>query len=536
MKSKKDILRLYGRSAVIALLLTAILLPVLPGCGKTPGGTEGSDTEAPAPEVLLDLSQAEELYVIRPDNASQSIIQAMKDTSALLKTVSSAKIVCADDWYKNEEDIDRFEILIGKVDRPEVIEEFSGLRANDYIVRFSEKKLWITGGTDEATLKAFDEFIGMLKGMTSLSFEAAGGVLARFTDNYEINETLLIGKPFRDYKLVYSSANYNQSGAVAAFRNDVMASSGYVLGTSTNLHTQAECKIQLKSVYEDGTSVPLYDYSIESTGTAITVYGGSNKAFRKALDLIYAGFADGTLKEETATISEKGSFSFLTDEYHDVLKGLKLYAIGDSYFAGPGLESTQVWPALLAEKYGMKFLNYGIGGSTISNYTTEHNPMVDRINKMSRVSPDIVLFEGSRNDFNNLTPLGDKDSRDSKTLRGAVRLCIEKLHDMYPNALIICITNWNYPGTHGIADCYGYASAFKETANEYEYAVCINATNTNIIPIDASDAKFRTEFFNETTDVSHLNAKGMRYVEPYFEELIAYYYSAFTQGELAATK
>ncbi|MCQ2428138.1 MAG: SGNH/GDSL hydrolase family protein [Clostridia bacterium] len=517
-------------SLFLALFL---LLPVISGCGnKEKNPSDQTDTTEAAPVISLNLSSVQKLYVVRPENGTKDIIDEMKLIGNLIKPLTGADIIFSDDWYKNDSEIDRAEIIIGKTDRPEVAEEYSSLRADDYAIRFSGKKLWIVGGSEEATLTACSVFREMLEGMTSLSFEASGGLLARFTGTYEINETMLLGKPFRDYKIIYSSGFYQQTGAVNAFLSDVKEKSGYVLETSTNFHAESECAIRLKQVYQDGGSVELYDYSIESNGTDITVYGGSNMAFRKALGLIFEGFASGKLAASEEVLSESGSFSYLKDNYYDVLKDLRMYAIGDSYFAGPGLESTQVWPALLASKYGMKFLNYGIGGSTISNYTTEHNPMVDRINKMSRTSPDIVLFEGGRNDFNFLSPIGDEDSRDSRTFRGAIRLCIEKIHEMYPNALIVCITNWNYPGSHGIADCFGYASVFEKTAGEYDYAVCINATDRNIIPVDASNEKFRTEFFNEPTDVSHLNAAGMRYVVPYFEEQIAKSYAAFLEGKL----
>ena len=53
---------------------------------------------------------------------------------------------------------------------------------------------------------------------------------------------------------------------------------------------------------------------------------------------------------------------------------------------------------MLADKYGMKLNNHGIGGSTVSEYTDDgkfHNPMVNRLNKLPGKT-DIILFEGGR--------------------------------------------------------------------------------------------------------------------------------------------
>lgn len=527
-------MRKNSKKIIAALMaLSFILLPVLSGCQSgTPeeSGTAEVTTEQEKGNVL-DLSSVD-FFIVRQDDSSEAITKEMLQMSADLKTMTEAKVNVSVDWYKNESEIDRNEILLGNVNRPEVAEVFPTLKANDYIIRFNEKKLWIVGGNDASTLKAAELFRNMLKDTGSLRFVAEDGIIAQFNDTYSVNETQLLGKDIRDYKVLYTSSKYAQVGAVQSFLSDVQVKSGYVLKSATNVNMKTDCKIMLKSTYEDGSAVSLYDYEVKNEGTVITVYGGSNKAFRQGLKLVFEAFAKGDLAAADATVSFKGAYDYLTDDFYDVLKGVKFYALGDSYFAGSGIDKSEVWFALMAKKYKLSFENYGIGGSTISNFTTDRNPMVDRITSMALGKPDIILFEGGRNDFSQVTPLGGADSRDSKTFQGAVRLCLERLHKRYPNALIICCTNWNFGGTHGIADCYGYAKAFKEVADQYDYSVCINATNLNRIPVDVRDENFRHNYCIGDNDISHLNPEGMKYVEPYFEEWIAFYYAAFKNGTL----
>lgn len=519
---------------IIAFLLAAVTLAaVFAGCDKEP---DESTEELPPEKITLDLTAAETIYIVRPENCSDKMIKETQQLMNEVKQKTGAKLTLSDDWYRDEADIDRYEILLGDVERPEVAADYHTIRANDYIIRFSEKKLWIVGGTEKSTFDASAAFRAILGGMQELKFEAEGGLLAKETGTYEINESRFLGKEFRDFGLVYSSNIFAQENAVSGFVESVQKKSGYVLKKIRNINSQEEQKIVLKASYPDKTKVALYDYEVSIEGTDVTVYGGSGRAFRHALDLLFDAFCKGELAEEGSAVTIKGTYSYLHDDIHEELCGIRMYALGDSYFAGAEIDRTLVWPSLLALKYQMNFQNYGIGGSTISNYTTEHNPMVDRLSKMSRISPDIVIFEGGRNDFSMVTPLGDKDSHDTKTFRGAIRVCIEKMHETYPNALIICVTNWNFPGNHGITDSFGYAKAFKETADSYDYAICINATDRNLIPVDAADENFRTEFFIKPTDISHLNKEGMRYVEPYFEELIARYYTAFLNGALAGEK
>jgi GDSL-like Lipase/Acylhydrolase. len=109
------------------------------------------------------------------------------------------------------------------------------------------------------------------------------------------------------------------------------------------------------------------------------------------------------------------------------LEGKTLYALGDSYFAGNGLDPEYVWVSILAKKYNMAFTNYGINGSTVSNFITTKNPMCERYTNMASTAPDIVLVEGGRNDYNNSVPVGTVDSHDTKTFMGALNVTIEGL-------------------------------------------------------------------------------------------------------------
>ena len=109
----------------------------------------------------------------------------------------------------------------------------------------------------------------------------------------------------------------------------------------------------------------------------------------------------------------------------------------DSWFAETVLSDVS---RDLAKKYDMVFNNYGMNGSTMSNYVTTNNPMVVRYANMVDNNPDIVIIEGGRNDYNKNVPIGENGSTDTKTMKGAARFLITKIQEKYPNALIICLT------------------------------------------------------------------------------------------------
>lgn len=229
--------------------------------------------------------------------------------------------------------------------------------------------------------------------------------------------------------------------------------------------------------------------------------------------------ADAGQEEETAR-----------PESYDVLEGITFSVIGDSYLAGKGLDDkSSVWPALLATKYNMVYKNYGVNGSTISNYAGEnYNPMVDRYDEIANNNPDIIIVEGGRNDYNQDVPMGEDGSLDTKTMKGAVRFLITKLQEKFPNALIIGVTCWEVgglPNEQGYT-CSDYGRALIDVCKELGVPY-INAMDSDAMGVYMTDATFRRQYCISFDDISHLNKEGMKLVLPAFETQIAEFYEQF---------
>lgn len=216
---------------------------------------------------------------------------------------------------------------------------------------------------------------------------------------------------------------------------------------------------------------------------------------------------------------------------HTALNGLTVNLLGDSYFAGSGLDPSFVWPALMAKKYGMTLYNGGVNGSTISNYVTTNNAMCVRYKQLPDNNPDIVLFEGGRNDYNKKVPLGDPDSTDTKTFYGALNTTISGLRQKYPNAVIVCITNWNFTGTNDIGLGYAdYAGAMMKAAERHG-VFCMNASDPEVSGVDMSKSEFKKNYTMGGNSVSHLNLEGMKLVLPYFESYLNECYHSSLEAE-----
>lgn len=221
-----------------------------------------------------------------------------------------------------------------------------------------------------------------------------------------------------------------------------------------------------------------------------------------------------------------------TEDYYDVLEGVKMYAIGDSYFGGSQLGQHQTWVNLLGYKYAMTFHNYGIGGNTVATARGQSGnqpPMHTRYDQMP-TDGDIYIIEGGRNDRHYSVPFGENDSTKASTFKGALNIIIKGIQAQNPDAFIVLVTPWSYATEKGyLGTNNDYADAMKELAEYYNdpHIVCMYAADAEYTGVDMADARFREKYCQTASDVSHLNANGMYLVAPKFDEWLAKAYANF---------
>ena len=178
----------------------------------------------------------------------------------------------------------------------------------------------------------------------------------------------------------------------------------------------------------------------------------------------------------------------------------------------------------------MSYRNDGIGGSTVSDFTTDRNPMVRRNSTDFASKANVILLEGGRNDRTVGVPIGKNTDTDTKTFLGALNTMIDKYLAECPDALIILVTPWYHTGAASTGyNNVDYANAMVALA-EYRNdprVTCINAADKDATGVNMNDASFRSKYCIKPDDVSHLNEAGMAYILPFFEKQIAEKYSAF---------
>ena len=155
---------------------------------------------------------------------------------------------------------------------------------------------------------------------------------------------------------------------------------------------------------------------------------------------------------------------------HKILKGKTMVAIGDSLFEGNLLGKPYTWVNKMATVHGMYVYNYGKNGNTLAKQEREtaNAPMCERYEKM-HPEADYVVVLGGANDKRLDVPIGDNDSTDPSTFKGALRQMILGLTAKYPKAKILFMTNYNrWPSKHalGLSDI-DYVDAMLEICALY---------------------------------------------------------------------
>ena len=266
------------------------------------------------------------------------------------------------------------------------------------------------------------------------------------------------------------------------------------------------------------------EYTVRVVGNKLVIIGYTDYLTSIAVE----AFINSVITSADATkLAVANDYSVLKSQsdFFSLLTGITMYAMGDSYFGGSSIGKTNTWVNLMGEKYGMHYINYGIGGSTMSNYVTTNNPMVDRYVNMEKGDADVILLEGGRNDRSKEVPMGDVESRDSKTFLGSINIMLDGMLETYPNALIILITPWYHTGkvaATGLSNV-DYANAMKTLAEHRNdpRIVCLYAADPNTTGVNMNDANFRATYCTKPDDVSHLNVEGMKMILPFMEEFIA---------------
>jgi endonuclease/exonuclease/phosphatase family metal-dependent hydrolase len=221
-------------AAACALIVAlAAALALLAGCTGVGGPSDGSSgdadsqvqTEPSLNEILM--ADLEKYIVIRPDVASDEVVDGIGEFYYALKDALPVKLTIKDDFLKEGDPrfaLNEFEILLGKTNREESKSFIAGLRPRDYGYAIIGKKLVIAGGSDESTVLALRKFmsdvVGPLAEGAEVFFSASSAVTV--PGDYAVRQLSVGGVPIGSFTLVYAVSSKNGERLVAESVRDTV--------------------------------------------------------------------------------------------------------------------------------------------------------------------------------------------------------------------------------------------------------------------------------------------------------------------------
>ena len=204
----------------------------------------------------------------------------------------------------------------------------------------------------------------------------------------------------------------------------------------------------------------------------------------------------------------------------DSLQGKTLLILGDSYCAGYGLARREdAWPYEMASRWNMKYVDHAISGSTFASGSQSSAPMVERVREIAADPVDMIVVQGSSNDWSHNIPVGELDSRDPETAMGALNVILNTLEQAHPEAKLLCFTPWISNGTENDLglETTAYHDAMLALCKSRDIP-CYDAADTEANGIEMDQESFRREYCLTPTDRWHMNPKGQAMFAPVFAQ------------------
>jgi len=278
------------KTKLLAILFVFVLVFALASCGgnknpvetKEPGGTEGPVvTEPPRPTyAMTPFSNWQEYALIYADKATDVVSSTFVQFNVNLNEKYNFTPRAESDFLIPGETPPEgtLEILVGKTNRPESIQAYENLKANDYFIGMINNRLVIVGGSDKATAAALEHFMLYLMEEDCLYYPTDGYT---YEADYVVDKLTIGGVDISEFVVVRGNGMNAGDRSMVNYLCEIIAD---VCGANVQMVIPS-AKEQPHEILVGNTGRPLTSkelaegtYSIEQTDTKLAIYGNGDNA------------------------------------------------------------------------------------------------------------------------------------------------------------------------------------------------------------------------------------------------------------------
>ena len=272
----------------LSIFLAALILLGAVGCTNTPAGdsetTLPPETTAPVQKTLVLAEDVGTDYVVlRAETGSDAEVdQAIRVRKAIAEAIG-VDLDMGTDWVRSAADIPAaaHEIVVGRTNRPQSVAALENdLLPRDWGIYFTDGRVTIIGGTDEATEDAVDYFLESLLDAEGKKLELEEGFAYIHRHVYPLGEITLNGVPLKEYTVVIPAApNVFEENAAHALCDYLLAQGGFTLPVIRDSEPRAEHELLIgatsrpESKKYDGLKYGEMEYLLTAEGNHAVLRG-----------------------------------------------------------------------------------------------------------------------------------------------------------------------------------------------------------------------------------------------------------------------
>lgn len=319
------------KRVILFILAVSLCLSAFVGCQPT--GDEIIDTEPQREKEYVTVAEngLSDYAIISPSKAPSRIRDAAVNALATIQGRIDARLRVSSDKL-NAGSGNPHEIVIGECDRPETSRILSELRALDFaIVTAEDGRVYLVGGSNEATVLAVDYFIENFVDYESKTIKVEKNLEYYHRYDYTVGMLSVGGVSIDEYKIVIpKDAGAYTVAAAKNFADYLKYNGGYILEIVSDDEPATDCEILIGKTNrpESACDVSLGkdQYILASAGKKLVVLGDSYMIGGGISELVntHIGYGDGTNAVDIVLPSAKTAKNF---EFKDAKNALLL--IGD---------------------------------------------------------------------------------------------------------------------------------------------------------------------------------------------------------------
>ncbi len=455
----------------------------LPENTETEAVTEAV-TEPVISEIQLTSGGKSLVTVVRPDNASQDVIdQAVEVRKKLSNVIGGITVNMGNDFLlpNKTHDAEKTEILIGKTNYDETQSVLSEMYYQDYCLKTVGHKIVVTAPSDERLTYAITKLTTLLS--KNVYKDENGDYWLKpedfsFSANYKVKKLTLAGIDFSKYVIVYQKSG-TMLEAAEAVQSTLATATGVEIPIVTDKEKESAYEILIGTTSRLEVSANITEYNVYFSGNKLVfACKGMNSASAAVKKLYTDKLSIGGEIDIDSSLSLKGLWN--EDEGTPLTEGadvriMSFNILKESYATGAGWDTpTSPRGELLAnvlEKYRPDAVGIQEADAlwirAINYYCGDYKPCCTALANGTENYSNII-YDSSRYDLIK-TSVTAYSTSDNKSCRNIAWALLE--NKTTKKQFILISTHWDLTEAPRVAQAQELAATVNALAAEYKIPV-----------------------------------------------------------------